>query len=150
MIPTTIRTPQLEARYRAGLISTMTAFNPTLFVTFVFNRAITISKAEAELTKFRCWVHRSVTGKRGGPGDKLPYVATVEHEGTNLHIHALFRVPSDCIPRFVQHGPRLWQKIMRSGNLDVQIISDVGGVAHYITKELTTGTSHQLLLSSTS
>lgn len=150
MIPTITGTPDTETRYRAGLISTMTAFAPTLFVTFVFNRAITISKAEGELTKFRRWVYRSATGKRRGPGGEMPYMAAVEHEDTNLHIHALFNVPSDLIPRFEQHGPRLWQKIMKSGNLDIQAVSDVTGVAHYITKELTTGTSHQLLLSPTS
>lgn len=148
---TSITGPQdLEERYREGLAATMVTFAPTLFVTFVFNRAITITKAEAELKKFRRWVHRSATGKRRGPGTDMPYMAAVEHENANLHIHALFDIPTALIPRFQQHGPRHWDRIIPGGNLDIQVVHDAGGVARYITKELKTGTSHQLLVSPTS
>ena len=125
----------------------MVDFAPTHFVTFVFNAAVTARMAEADLIKFRLWLHRALTGKRGGPGDDLPYIATLEHENSNLHIHALFRVGPIQSASFAQHAPAIWAKLRKYGNLDVQTVFDAAGVAAYMTKELRPTESHKLLLS---
>lgn len=134
-------------RYRAGVAEMMTGFKPTHFVTLVFNAAVTAKMAEADLCKFRLWMHRKITGKSNGPGIELPYIATLEHENSNLHIHALFRVPSEFGEPFSQHAAAVWAKLRMAGNVDVQAVHDVLGVSQYITKELKPTESHRLLLS---
>lgn len=134
-------------RYRAGVTKMMAEFQPTYFVTFVFNAAVTAKMAEADLKKFRLWLHRKITGQQGGPGTALPYIATLEHEQSNLHIHALFRVEPDLRPAFVQSAEVVWSKLRKSGNIDIQVIHDAEGVGKYMTKELRPAESHKLLLS---
>lgn len=132
--------------YRAAAIKMMIEFAPTHFLTFAFNSAVSTPDAEADLAKFKQWLHRSITGKRGCDGSALEHIAAIEHEATNLHIHAVFRVPAEWCERFELHAPRIWAKLRKAGSLDLKPAYDLDGLARYMTKELRPHESHRLLV----
>lgn len=132
--------------YRAATIKMMTDFAPTHFLTFAFNSDVSATTATAKLSQFKQWLYRAITGKRGCDGSALEHIATIEHEATNLHIHAVFRVPVEWQERFEQHGRHIWAKLWAAGSLDIKHIYDPAGIAGYITKELRPHESHRLLV----
>lgn len=132
--------------YRAAVIQMMTEFVPTHFLTFAFNSDVSVASADAELRKFKQWLFRAMTGKRNCDGSALEHIATIEHEATNLHIHAVFRVPNEWQQRFEQQAPRVWEKLRNAGSLNIQSVYSAAGVADYITKEMKPNASHRLLV----
>ena len=133
-------------RYRAGVVEMVVDFAPTHFVTFAFNNEVSADEAEADCTKFKQWLCRAISGKRGRDGARLPHIGIIEHETSNLHVHAVFRVSKRWRKRFERHAPRLWNKLRQAGSLDIQSAYDVENLADYITKELRPHESHRLLV----
>ena len=134
-------------RYRADLATMITDFQPTHFVTFVFNAAVTAHMAKADFARFRMWVIRKLTGVRNAVDQiDLPFIGTIEHENSNLHLHVLIRLPADLGAGFDQCAPRMWKNLRKAGNLDIKPVYDALGVAHYIVKELNPSEDHRLLL----
>ena len=135
-------------RYRAECIRWMTAFNPDLFVTFVFNREISIDQAQAKLERFHGELDRRLVGRAflRRPEKRSTYIATVEKPEANIHIHALFKMTEMQKMRFYLVADKIWERFAEAGNLDIQPVSYAEGVADYITKELRPDTSDRLLL----
>lgn len=125
-------------RYRSEYIRWMAAFEPTLFVTFVFNSDIGVDGARRKLEEF----HKRIDGKLVGraalrkPEERSIYIATIEKPEVNLHIHALFKTTDLQRVRFGIAADEIWKKLAPAGNLDIQMVSNATGAATYITKEL--------------
>ena len=133
-------------RYREAAVKMVVDFAPTHFVTFAFNNSVTAEEAEADLAKFKQWLCRAISGKRNRDVERLPHIAMIEHEASNLHVHAAFRVSKRWRKRFERHAPRLWQKLREAGSLNIQSVYDVENLAGYITKEMRPHESHRLLV----
>lgn len=135
-------------KYRAECIRWMTDFNPDLFVTFVFNRSISMDEAQANLERFHGELDRCLVGRafKRRPGKRSAYIATIEKPTANIHIHALFKMTKLQKLRFYLVARGIWAKLAEAGNLDIQPVHYAEGVADYITKELKPETSDRLLL----
>lgn len=135
-------------KYQAECIRWMTDFDPDLFVTFAFNRTISMDEAQATFEKFHGHLDRKLVGRAflRRPDERTRYIATVEKPDTNIHIHALFKMTDIQKLRFCLIADGLWAELVKGGNLDIQAVHLVKGVAGYITKELRPETSDRLLL----
>ncbi|GGD86999.1 hypothetical protein GCM10011515_03110 [Tsuneonella deserti] len=126
----------------------MAEFEPSLFVTFVFNTPISIDGARRKLEEF----HKRLDDKLAGraalrrPERRSVYIATIEKPDTNLHIHALFKISELQRLRFYLTADEIWMKLAPAGNLDIKPVFYAEGAASYITKELRPETSERLLL----
>ncbi len=141
-------TPAIErGRYRAELAKMIADFQPTHFVTFVFNVAVTAHIAQADFARFRMWVVRKLTGVRSAVDQvDLPFIGAIEHESDNLHLHVLFRLSADLAAGFEQYAPHMWKRLRQAGNLDIKPVYDAMGAARYIVKELNPSEDHRLVL----
>jgi len=116
----------------------MADFEPTLFVTFVFNCAISADGARRKLEEF----HKRLDGKIVGraalrkPDERSVYIATIEKPDTNLHIHALFKTSDLQRVRFGLVADDIWKKLAPAGNLVIKPVTYAEGAAAYITKDL--------------
>lgn len=136
-------------KYRAECIRMMNELKPNLFVTFTFNRNISIIEAQVLLERFHGYIDRKIIGRAfiRRPEKRSSYIATIEKPRTNIHIHALFKMTAMQKLKFCLTADAEWKKLCQSGNLNMQNIRDAEGAADYITKEIRPQTSDQLLLS---
>ena len=148
MVQATQRPRTRGEKFRAECIRWMTAFDPDLFVTFVFNREIGMDEAQTTLERFHGELDRKLVGRAflRKSEKRSTYIATVEKPEANIHIHALFKMTAMQKLRFYLVADEIWGKLAKAGNLDVQPVSYAEGVADYITKELRPETSDRLLL----
>lgn len=137
-----------RSEYRAALIRWIGEFKPSLYVTFVFNSVISARSAEDRLEEFHQRIDRALLGPKWHQmADKRSqYVAFIEKATTNLHIHAVFHLPTGGDKKFVSKAAGKWKKLAPAGNLDIQPVTYAEGVADYITKEIRPDTSEQMLL----
>jgi hypothetical protein len=137
-----------RGEYRDALIRWIREFQPSLFVTFVFNCPISIQSSRDRLEEFHQRIDRAILGPKWlqKTESRSRYIGFIEKPANNLHIHAVFHFPTGDDKKFVQRAPKLWEKLAPAGNLDIQQISHVEGLADYITKEIRPDTSEQILL----
>lgn len=137
-----------RSEYRAALIRWIEDFKPSVYLTFVFNSPISARSAQDRLEEFHQRIDRALLGpKWHQQGEKRSqYVAFIEKATTNLHIHAVFHLPTGDDRKFVSAAPAKWKKLAPAGNLDIQPVTYAEGVADYITKEIRPDTSEQMLL----
>ena len=113
----------------------------THLVTFAFNSDACEAKARDRLQEWQKRVDSFALGPRyWKKNDKrIFFVAVPESMGINTHYHALVRWPESKkkTKKIIQHAEELWRdKLVKSGNLDVQKLYDKKGAAKYITKHL--------------
>ena len=145
----TIRMPAaVREKFRSECIRWIADFQPTLFVTFAFNREISSEGARRTLEHFHKRLDEKFLGKAAlrRPDERSVYIATIEKPDTNLHVHALFKLSPIHQLSFALVAEGIWAKLVPAGNLDIKPVSCVKGVAAYITKELRPETSERLLL----
>ncbi|HEX7853468.1 MAG TPA: hypothetical protein VF503_07200 [Sphingobium sp.] len=148
MAQATQHPPTRGEKYRAECIRWMADFTPDLFVTFAFNRSISMDEAQAIFEKFHGYLDRKLIGRAflRRPDKRTDYIATIEKPDTNIHIHALFKMSKIQKLRFCLIADRIWETLVKGGNLNIQTVHCAEGVANYITKELRPETSDRLLL----
>lgn len=146
MLQTTTPLTRAE-KYRAECVRWMSDFGPNLFVTFAFNRWMSMDEAQRTFEEFHQRVDRKLLGRSyfARPDDRTVYIATIEKPDTNIHVHALFRMTSEQAARFGAFAPDIWMKLIAAGNLDIQSVHDAEGAARYVTKALRPETSERLL-----
>lgn len=145
----TNRGPLTKAeRYRAECIRWMADFEPSLFVTFVFNSQISSHGAHRTLEEFHKRLDAKLVGRAAlrKLDKRSVYIATIEKPHANLHIHALFKVSDLQRVRFGLVADDIWSKLAPAGNLDFKPVFFADGAAGYITKELRPDTSERLLM----
>lgn len=137
-----------RSEYRAALIRWIADFKPSLFVTFVFNSPISPRSARDRLDAFHARMDRALIGPKWleKPEDRIRFIGFVEKVETNIHIHAVFNLPTKQDRAFVKAAPAIWEKLAPAGNLDIQAVTYAEGVADYITKEIRPDTCEQMLL----
>jgi hypothetical protein len=143
------RIPMTRAeKHRSECIRWMADFEPTLFVTFVFNSDIGIHGAQSKLEKFHKMLDAKLVGRAAlrKPDQRSVYIATIEKPDANLHIHALFKTSDLQRVRFGLVADDIWKKLAPAGNLVIKPVTYAEGVADYITKELRPETSERLLM----
>ncbi|QNE30575.1 hypothetical protein F1C10_00265 [Sphingomonas sp. NBWT7] len=134
-------------KYRAECVRWMTDFNPDLFVTFAFNRWISMDEAQRTFEAFHAHLDHKLLGRSYNrrPDERTAYIATIEKPDTNIHVHALFRMTQEQKARFTEIAPGIWKKLVEAGNLDIQPVHHSEGAARYVTKALRPETSDRLL-----
>lgn len=134
-------------KYRAECIRWMAEFEPDLFVTFAFNRWVSIDEAQRTFEEFHGRLDRKLLGRSymNRPDERTVYIATVEKPDTNIHIHALFRMTAEQKAHFGELAPAIWKKLIEAGNLDIKPVHYAEGAARYVTKELRPDSSDRLL-----
>lgn len=137
-----------RSEYRAALIRWIANLKPSLYVTFVFNSAISPRSAEDRLNAFLARMDRTLLGPKWleKPNDRARFIGFVEKAETNIHIHAVFDLPTKQDRAFVEAAPAIWRKLASAGNLDIQTVTYAEGVADYITKEIRPESSAKMLL----
>jgi hypothetical protein len=135
-------------KYRAECVKWMTDFTPDLFVTFAFNRPISMDRAQKLFEDFHLRLDRKLIGRAAfrRPDLRTTYIATIEKPRANLHIHALFRMTAEQKARFVEVALAIWKELVEQGNLDIKPVYYAEGAGRYVTKELKPETSDRLLL----
>lgn len=135
-------------KYRAQCIEWMSRFEPSLFVTFVFNASISPAEAQRKLEAFHMRLDRKLVGRAmlRRPDERSTYIATIEKPDSNIHVHALFKLTDKQRVVFGLVASGIWREIVISGNLDIQPVTYAAGAAAYITKALRPETSERLLL----
>lgn len=144
----TTQPPLTQAeKYRADCVRWMTNYGPDLFVTFVFNRWISMDEATRTFEEFHGRLDRKLLGRSyiDRPDERTEYIATIEKPDANIHIHALFKMSPEQKERFGELAPPIWTKLVKAGNLDVKQVYCPEGAARYVTKELRPHTSDRLL-----
>lgn len=138
----------ITERYRADCQRWMSDFDPTLFVTFVFNSQITMDGAQHQLEQFHQRLDRMLVGRAAlrRPEKRSVYIAAIERPTSNLHIHALFRMTDLQRVRFGLVAEEIWAELAPAGNLDIQRVTGAQGAAAYISKALRPETSDRILL----
>jgi hypothetical protein len=146
MMSDTATEPRNE--YRAALIQWIADFKPSLYVTFVFNSPISPRTAKDRLDAFHAKIDRALLGPKWltKSEDRARFIGFVEKAKDNIHIHAVFVLPTKQDRDFVKVAPAIWKKLAPAGNLDIQLVTYAEGVADYITKEIRPETSEQMLL----
>jgi len=112
------------------------------FVTLNFNRPAAPTGARSQLKHwFACIDHEHLGSKwhlRGA--DRIFAFAVVEHPHSNIHLHALLRMPGPArvLGRPYQMASMAdhWRKIEPGGSCCPTWIEEIEGVARYICKEL--------------
>lgn len=137
-----------RSEYRAALIRWIADFKPSLYVTFVFNSQISLSSAKDRLDAFQARMDRALIGPKwlDKPEERIRFIGFVEKADTNIHIHAVFDLPTKQDHAFVAAAPTIWKKLAPAGNLDIQMVTYAEGVADYITKEIRPEGSERMLL----
>ncbi|MBX9882868.1 MAG: hypothetical protein K2X73_12935 [Sphingomonas sp.] len=135
-------------KYRADCIRWMADYGPDLFVTFVFNRWISMDEAQRTFEEFHGRFDKKLLGRSymDRPDERTTYIATIEKPDTNIHIHALFKMTAEQKERFGEIAVPIWKKLVKAGNLDIKPVHCPEGAARYVTKELRPETSDRLLM----
>jgi hypothetical protein len=135
--------------YRDGLREMICSHDPTHFVTLAFNRDIQLEPAEKALRAFHARLDRAVLGPRllNSGVKRSKYIALAENVDTNFHFHAAFIIAPDSSSAYVHTMPGIWEKLMPGGSIDVQQVTFAGGLAGYITKQITPSSSERLIIS---
>lgn len=141
-------TPVARDDYRAALIGWIADLKPDLYVTFVFNTAISLRTAQDRLEAFHARIDRKLLGPKwqDKADSRTRYIAFAEKVDTNIHLHAVFTLPTGQTRDFAEAAPAFWKALAPAGNLDIQDVTHAEGVADYITKEIGPETCEQMLL----
>ncbi|MGE4431819.1 MAG: hypothetical protein AB7E05_13870 [Sphingobium sp.] len=144
----TYTTAVARSEYRAALVRWIADFKPSLYVTFVFNSPISPRSAKDRLDAFHARMDRTLLGPKwqAKPEDRARFIGFVEKAETNIHVHAVFDLPTKQDRIFVEKAPSIWKELAPAGNIDIQTVTYAEGVADYITKEIRPDTCEQMLL----
>lgn len=115
---------------------------PDFWVTFAFNTPHGLDLAEYKLRLFQAIVDRSLLGPRWHKrhGGRTMYIAIAEHPHSNLHFHAIFKVPARP-EQFSERARQAWRKLVPAGNLNIQRYYSLGASA-YSAKAIRAPLSH--------
>jgi hypothetical protein len=110
---------------------------PTHFLTFNFGWKANFKDADKKMAAFFNALQRKIYGRdwaaRKAPSWPTAY-GFLEHPHSNPHFHVLARLDHSIGLSVGDLGPLLWLKLVRSGQLDVQVIDKPFGVICYCTK----------------
>ena len=136
-----------DVRFRAAVAELMDGIRPDFWVTFVTNRSASIAGFERKVFHWQAHVDRELLGPRwqGLSSNRTMFVGIVEHVTTNIHMHAGVCVPSKA-ERFRAVASRNWEKLVPSGNLDIQEYKSLGA-ATYSSKDIRASYSERIILS---
>lgn len=145
MIPPAVRT----IAYRASIIDLVEQLKPALAITLAFNRNTTPAGAAADLKHLHARLDRMILGpgwaKRAD--ERTTYVALIEHDDGNLHIHLALSCEPQFVERIAAAVPVIWKKMIPTSSVVVKPITDAPGWGNYIAKAVTPQTSDLLLVS---
>ena len=130
----------MDTDYRTGIIELIELLGFRHFTTLVFNRDITADGARHFLRQFHARLDRMALGANWAKKDpingRLLSISFIENPLTNLHFHMLWRSPQHEA-KLVEAMPGIWEKLVPSGDVDTQLISYLGKLNKYVTKQLT-------------
>ena len=113
------------------------------FITANFNRDTNYTAARKAIKGWHARIDKKLLGGRWSKkpnNERTQFVAFVEHEDSNLHLHLMVRLGDGTRPwKFQLMASECWRKLIGSGTMDVRKINsptDRERIANYITKEL--------------
>jgi len=113
-----------------------------LFVTLNFNRERNLNGAKHQYGHWLARIDRKYLGRRWcRRGDQRTFaIAIIENPETNIHLHALVRLPQRaCHMPYPEQAELLrgfWSELQPAGSSDVQQIDYLPPLAGYICKQL--------------
>lgn len=112
------------------------------FITLNFNRRCGEQSSRRALKRWSAWLNRKWIGPKWylKPQRHMNFIAIAEHMLTNIHFHVLARNVEQSHKRVPLHEDvqNAWSAIVPAGTSTVMRISDLAGLASYVTKELRT------------
>ena len=126
----------------AAYVDFISAHGADYFVGLAFNREITITGARRSFGKLLARIDSFYLGGKWAkfPSDERTLAfAVMEHVASNLHLHAVMKLPRGRTKRSVVTAetliPAHWEKLVPSGSCDIKPITYLRGAASYMTKE---------------
>lgn len=134
--------------YKAGLVKLAIDIKPSIFASFAFNRSMTPNDAKATLRKFHAQLEYARLGRNWlkKEDQRSRYIATIEHVDSNLHIHAVFGLPSEDWHIFGREAQRIWAGLVAGGTTKFRIIQNMMTDVEYVLKDIAPNQSDMLLL----
>ena len=126
---------------RTQLVNFLVDSDTTHFVTFVFNSDACEANARYKLKDWLKRVDNFALGNRYWKkrGKRIFFIAVPESLGVNTHYHAFLKWPESYkeTEKIIKFAQGLWRgKLVKSGDLDVQELTDRIDAARYSTKQL--------------
>jgi len=131
-------------RLRRELINWQADQGFTHFITLAINRPVPVDRARKMFGSFCLEVDRYFHNRRNvqklSSSARFNAFATIEHENSNIHLHALAKLEGWIAKSFDEMDEDIlsdiWEECTNgSGDLDCQRIGSINGVLYYITKE---------------
>jgi len=128
---------------QAGLIELMKTRGPfDLFLTFnVRNRPVrmTIEEMRSAFIEWAARIDRKLVGRGWHRNQNRTYaIGVFENRDRNLHLHVLYRFPTSVrlsAPERVAYMISTWAKLVQGGDLYIQPVTDLDGLAGYLGKQ---------------
>lgn len=129
--------------------------SPTLAVTLATNQNPRGSRQSTNrrLVRLVTELHRRVDRKLLGPRwfkkppeARLQAFWTTEHLSSNSHLHGAVELSDELVERFSAIAFPIWRKLVPSGTVDVQLVTNAAGWAAYMMKEAHNQVSGPLVL----
>lgn len=112
-----------------------------LFVTLNFNCTTTIATATKRLKDLLAHIDSAFLGRNWsmlGTRRTLAF-AFIENVESNLHIHIVLKLPQGrevSVGRLRKIAECYWAKRIPSGTVDIRPVTDLEGLARYVTKQM--------------
>ena len=129
---------KFEKTDRATWIETIDYLEPTLAVTFNFNRVLLRKDAEAILHEFEARIKRKLFGKNAKKNREIEWIHFYELEKGNSHFHSVPIMSSNFDRKLKIHAKHIWAKLVNTQSHKGQLwIGDYQHIkwSSYITKK---------------
>ncbi len=141
--------------YKNGFLEMLMRFPASIYGVANFNKwSIEPSWCREQLNRFDMKLGRHLLGRNCGqkPDSERPRWLAVPERATYLHYNVLFEVPVEHHERFWFDAPKIWEKVVPTGQLHLQVIGDTDkdnyDVRNYFAKAFHPDWSFENLISS--
>ena len=128
--------------YRHAFEDLVASQRPEWAITSIFNGPTSLASGQKALRGFHARLDRALLGRnwQRQPAEQRSFcIWQPEHIASNLHYHGCMRIPQGKEEKFLTIAQGIWKKLVPSGAMDINPITDISGWAHYITKEAVEG-----------
>lgn len=127
-----------HAEFRSELINWLLALDLDHFVTFNPNRVTTPARLKKDVARWFAMLDRAALGRNWSKkaDDRAEGMGFLEHPHSNLHCHAMVRMPMGGKAVPLEMLEANWKSICPPGQLHIEVVRSAGAVANYVTKGL--------------
>jgi hypothetical protein len=115
---------QIQISLRDWLVSLQFPVEATV----AFNCDNHLHRGRRDLGRFHKLCDKKLLGPnfyKMAESERTLFIAFPEHIDTNLHYHLLIKPAKNRISSYLEHAPAIWEKICRSGSLELTTIDSL-------------------------